>query len=563
MMSKHHRFRRFLSCLLFGTICASLAFAVPPHPPNVADVLDACRGHQAYVTPLSMDVRVRMHGEGKLTGADGNVDTYDLRVQRTLTVIDAEGSNVVVDAKGKEYPEMRYEIRERAVGKDHMKRKERRGDGDPEVVIDPAPSDAVVRLLFDSRFGWMLEGYFFGMNQQSVVQLLANAEETESTLVEDSSLLHIKAKTAKHGTVEAWFDADHDFLLRKYRLSKSAEDRFDDTPLQELPRPEGVPPTITWVVETSEFDVKVIDGIALPVSGTLTLTVEHPGGSSNVIRYEISRENIEFSVDPELEKLSSFIPEGANVLNREHPGLRYTLQGGEFVPPINRAAIARIDALIESFANRPLNDSRGGDSDIGVEDSASCGLYCVYTAARSFGLRPDVHALFQPEHISAAEGSSLSELLLASETVGLKGRAIGGLSPGDLRTMQMPVILHVRDNSRAIEPNHFVLLLQVDGCDAILFYPPSSTVGPRIKTTPLPVLPAHWGRSAMLLTADEQPAAGLLSSQRRTLVMAAGVVVWFNTLLESSALPRHVKSNSTNRNRVTTCVQSRCDVGGT
>jgi len=512
--------RLWFSCLIAVTALSNAAVASSALP-AIDEILRACQRNPAYTKSLSMTVHVALSGEGKLAGAGGNVDTYTHQIQRTPGVIDVKGSSVILDSEGKEYPETRHTIRERVVGKVRMHRQPRDADGDPDVVIDRASDDAIAQLLFDVRFGWLLDGYFFGMKQQSVVQLLTHAEEVEIADVENSSFVYVKGQTPQHGLVEAWFDSDHEYLLRKYRLSKADDDHFDDTPLRELPAPKDAPPTISWIAETSEFNVKVIDDVAMPVSGTLTLTVTHPDGSVNISRNKVWREDIEYSVDPELEQFSSFIPEGANVIDREHPGMQYAFRCGELIPYFNTAAIGQIDALLESFANYSLNDRSGGDSAIRVDDNAYCGLYCVYAAARSFGLNPDVYALFQPQHIGAAEGSSLPELVLASEAVGLKGRAIGGLSPGDLRAMQLPIILHVRESSRAVEPDHFVLLLRMDGRDTTVLYPPSSMTGPRIESTPLPILAANWGRSAILLTDSEQPAKGLISSQRRTLVMAA------------------------------------------
>ncbi len=134
------------------------------------------------------------------------------------------------------------------------------------------------------------------------------------------------------------------------------------------------------------------------------------------------------------------------------------------------------------------------------EQNSYCGLYCVYAAARLLGKEIDFRELVNSHYVGAPEGSSVSELTDALEAMGLRGRAVHGAAPRDLWRNRGPSILHVVDNTRPVEPNHFVLYLGQYGGDALVLHPPSNSDAVHLEIIPISQLADGWQRTAILIS---------------------------------------------------------------
>jgi rhodanese-related sulfurtransferase len=88
-----------------------------------------------------------------------------------------------------------------------------------------------------------------------------------------------------------------------------------------------------------------------------------------------------------------------------------------------------------------------------------CGMYCVCRAARSLGLQVEFADLLKPQYIGSMEGSSERGIIQACEDLGLEAQALRRMTCALLRSVDCPVILHVRDRPGAKKYNHWILYM--------------------------------------------------------------------------------------------------------
>ncbi len=302
--------------LTIGSIALCATLVGPPPAPVADEILSAHRDHPAYQHEVALDVRVLVEGEGPRAG---RASIFYGRVQRNSDAIDVHGTGALLDDDDEEIPTTRQEVRQRATKRVHAAR-EGADEEDENVVIDER-DDGRESVLFDPRFGWMLDGYIFGSSNQSVAMLLEAARSIEISRVEDESLLKMKGRTA-YGLVEAWLDA-HDHLLRRYRITKTQDDLFDETRLTDLTVPKNGPPLVKWVVETSTIESASIENIQVPVRATVRLETKDASGQIHVVIYTIKREKVSFRLDNDIDDLSSFVPVGTPARMTADSGIRY------------------------------------------------------------------------------------------------------------------------------------------------------------------------------------------------------------------------------------------------
>jgi rhodanese-related sulfurtransferase len=124
-----------------------------------------------------------------------------------------------------------------------------------------------------------------------------------------------------------------------------------------------------------------------------------------------------------------------------------------------------------------------------------CGINCLYTALRTEGLDVDLAALMQSRYVGSDSGSSIAELLSAAQDNHAYVKALANLSVADLRHLQSPAILHVKSAYDALEYDHFVLCVPVEG--KLCFYDPPNQPG----NTSGHELAALWDGTAIVVSA--------------------------------------------------------------
>jgi rhodanese-related sulfurtransferase len=139
-----------------------------------------------------------------------------------------------------------------------------------------------------------------------------------------------------------------------------------------------------------------------------------------------------------------------------------------------------------------------------------CGVLTLYSAARLLNHEIDVVDLLKPEYIGSREGSSLGELEQAAHDIGLQAAIIRNASLRELRSTDLPMILHVSTPETPTKYDHYVLCAFSDGRSAWVFDPP---VPPR--KLPLEYLLPYWDRYALIVSDKPIDVSALSASSRR------------------------------------------------
>jgi rhodanese-related sulfurtransferase len=101
-----------------------------------------------------------------------------------------------------------------------------------------------------------------------------------------------------------------------------------------------------------------------------------------------------------------------------------------------------------------------------------CGIYCLYAAMRSLGVKVDANELVRPEYIGSAQGSSLAELKKAAQAKGLYAAPVSCLCISDLHNLSFPFIIHVKSVPQEKTYNHYFLFLNSRQEQALIYDPP-------------------------------------------------------------------------------------------
>lgn len=101
-------------------------------------------------------------------------------------------------------------------------------------------------------------------------------------------------------------------------------------------------------------------------------------------------------------------------------------------------------------------------SSVSADDGPYCGIYAMYGAAASLGVKGDFQTLVDKKFVSSRAGSSVSDLLGAAEQLGVRARPLTGLGLASLQEAQDPLILHVSSLGQLVGYNHWLLFLGFD-----------------------------------------------------------------------------------------------------
>jgi len=149
-----------------------------------------------------------------------------------------------------------------------------------------------------------------------------------------------------------------------------------------------------------------------------------------------------------------------------------------------------------------------------------CGLYCIYTAMKLAGQKPDFRELVKPEYIGSRKGSSLAELKKAAGDHGVYAVPVGKLTSRVLNNCPHPVILHVTSDVTSREYEHYELFLGTENGKAKLFNPPEP-----VKLVKFAQLAPRWDGNGLIVSAKPIDLGVIFAPARKRLATYAAIVV--------------------------------------
>jgi len=210
--------------------------------------------------------------------------------------------------------------------------------------------EALFTLQAQGADGGFLQGRMGGIGlAPKMVDVMSEAYHLE--LVGQETLggtsCYILAAKTKYGTFTAWIAPEKGYNALKYSVRRRGSDILrDDIRVEDR--------GITECVEIVDaIDVQKIEGVFVPVSGTLTDKIEAGGEWESTTRIEVKRSEI--VLHPDFNALGAFkisFPEGTEVTHRDIPGRRFRWAKGKFVPDMN-------DYLLKNLLGKPLPSFAG------------------------------------------------------------------------------------------------------------------------------------------------------------------------------------------------------------
>lgn len=177
-----------------------------------------------------------------------------------------------------------------------------------------------------------------------------------------------------------------------------------------------------------------------------------------------------------------------------------------------------------------------------AKDGPYCGLYAVYGAASALGIRPDFESLLDPTFVSGRRGSTIEDLVRATNHVGLSAQALGGLSLASLRESSCPLVLHTTSFGQLSTYNHWLLFVGMqDGRARIV------DAGGALFLMDIAELMARWDGVALAISRDPADRTNFDSVELRSLLLWALVVLM--TLAGVNLIARKVSAASAGSRR--------------
>lgn len=153
--------------------------------------------------------------------------------------------------------------------------------------------------------------------------------------------------------------------------------------------------------------------------------------------------------------------------------------------------------LLLPFELKASGDSTRDETPDSRMSPSYCGVYSLYAALNSIGLRPSFEALLCPEYVGSLQGSSRNELKAATIANGAYARAVDRLTIPDLLALRCPAILHFTSEGTYGTYNHWVCFLGAESRH-LRILDPSETLQ---LMTPAEVL-SRWDGSCLIVSAS-------------------------------------------------------------
>jgi rhodanese-related sulfurtransferase len=448
-------------------------------------------------------------------------------------------------------------------GRQHVNYSKSEGGGPGSASINP--HERAREIQYVQRIN--NTGFLFGYLNNSFLrldQILGQTRRGDAHVGRDvlagTECVTIDADTA-YGRYKVWLDPSHGYALAKVtvRLDGKCRHLCLDRPL-----PADVQQSLGF--QYSGF--RQFGDMWMSTKVESTLEIIYPADRD---RYDVAFQITEFTPNPEPNALGhftvDFIPEGTNIAIFPAIQIQYTWRNGKPVPRYERGLVKCLDGVLDGIATaRPGGLIQDGDSTVhdlladwhrstpkgpentqvpeaGAEPIATstigtlevnappaapsdhdpfrrshCGLYCVYSLLRLAGQKTDFVDLVKPEYIGSYEGSSLPDLIRATQDNGLFSVPASRLTPGFLGHSPCPVVLHVRGDFDSPKYDHYELFLGTEEGKAKILNPP---LAPRLVS--FGELAAQWDGIGLIVAQKPPDVEGLFASQRQRLLMIAGI----------------------------------------
>lgn len=205
------------------------------------------------------------------------------------------------------------------------------------------------------------------------------------------------------------------------------------------------------------------------------------------------------------------------------------------------SSLTKIFILFTCFAPTVATADASGDAEVSAEDVAAladapyCGIYSLYGAALSEGVKLDFLRLTNRRYVGCAQGSSLAELERAASDNGLHATAAMNLTSGFLKESPHPVILHVKSDPATRKYDHYVTYLGTREGRAEVLDP-----GKPLTLMPFDELATVWDGIGLIVSAAPLDKSGLFASARWqavTLLLLGATLVGCARWLGTWAIP--------------------------
>ncbi len=154
-----------------------------------------------------------------------------------------------------------------------------------------------------------------------------------------------------------------------------------------------------------------------------------------------------------------------------------------------------------------------------------CGIYSLFATAQALGTSPDLVDFVEPQYLTAAQGSTMADLILAAQANGLDARPVSGLSVHQVAKLSTPAILHVRPRGQQEVFSHWVAYLGVNPEGSLRIF--DSSYG--MKKWDKSELAGRFNGVAILISTDQAALDG--ASQDLFFDRAKQAVIWAGLLL--------------------------------
>jgi len=214
-----------------------------------------------------------------------------------------------------------------------------------DALMGSDVKETLFMLQAQGSDGGFLQGRMGGIGlAPKMVDVMSKTDNLEligQETLSDTSCYILEAKT-KYGTFTVWIAPEKGYNALKYSVRKRGSDILrDDIRIEDR--------GITECVKTVDaIDVQKIEGVFVPVSGTLTNKIKAGDDWESTTHVEVKRS--ETVLHPDFRALGAFkisFPEGTEVTHRDIPGRRFRWTKGKFVPDMN-------DYLIKNLVGMPL-----------------------------------------------------------------------------------------------------------------------------------------------------------------------------------------------------------------
>lgn len=382
----------------------------------------------------------------------------------------------------------------------------------PELTLAPPTTDEVLsRMRASFSGGYWADGYLYANNSRSLADIamgIARSTPERITVATKGSIVTLAFSSA-YGYITISADANADYVITSYSVHKNASDTFKDMRLDQIRGGQAGRITLRWECSYQATNVQSFNNYTIATEGVLATkefdSLDQWTEQHLTITRQIDR--VSASSSP-VSSRSELLDGGSRVVNLLGHGLLLEAGGGTLQPWYNRDNIVAIQHLMSASATGSATPAAPSRRMSPVSEwDAYCGLYSLYAYLVARKSHIDFESLLRPEFISSPVGSSIEDLVLACEQLGIDGSVFVGFNLRSVDCAPTPSIALVRPDLRIAEYSHFILLLEHTQEGVIAFFPPTASHSTGIRTLSYSEL-AHIWAGAGILFADVSNSGG-------------------------------------------------------